>query len=76
MMTSLMGEIKKIGKKTLLGCCWIAQSMAFILPYIKWLSSKIKGFSDHNLQTTHPNFMFLGANRIVLMSVTDEKKSK
>ena len=44
--------------------------------YIKWLSSKIQGFSDHNSRTTDPNFMFLGANRIVLMRLTDEKKTK
>jgi len=44
--------------------------------YIKWLSSKIQGFSDQNSRTTDPNFMLLGANRIVLMSLTDENKTK
>ena len=44
--------------------------------YIKWLSSKIQGFSDQNSRTTDPNFMLLGANRIVLMRLTDEKKTK
>jgi len=70
------GKIKKFGKKILLGYCWIAQSMAFIFSYSKWLSSKIQGFSDHNSWTVDPNFMFLGANRIVLMRLTHEKKTK
>ena len=45
-------------------------------PYSKWLSSKIQEFSDYNSWTIHPNFMFLGANRIVLMRLTDEKMTK
>ena len=40
------------------------------------VTSKIKAISDHNLWTADPNFMFLGINRIVLMKLTDEKKTK
>ena len=35
-----------------------------------------QGFSDHNSWTTRPKFMFLGVNHIVLMSLTDEKRTK
>ena len=43
-MSSLMGKIKKLKKKTLLGHFWIAQSMDFIFPILNGYRPKSKGF--------------------------------
>ena len=70
------GKIKKFEKKNTSRSLLDRPKYGLHFSYIKWLSSKIQGFSDHNSRTTDPNFMFLGANRIVLMRLTDEKKDQ
>jgi len=70
------GKIKKFEKKNTCRSLLDRPKYGLHFSYIKWLSSKIQGFSDHNSRTTDPNFMLLGANRIVLMSLTDENKTK
>ena len=43
-MSSLMGEIKNFGKKTLAGHFWIAQSMDFIFPILNGYRPKSRVF--------------------------------
>ena len=40
----LWGKLKKLKKKSLLGHCWIAQSMDFIFPIVNGYSRKSRGF--------------------------------
>ena len=70
-------RMKNMHRRCIFCVCWIAQSKAFIFPYSKWLSSKIKGFSGRKLWTTYPNFMFLGVLKShCLMRLTDKKGPK